>query len=45
LTYDRRATDRLVADLKGVLERSQATREGEDSSGADEGLTDPAGER
>jgi hypothetical protein len=33
MTYDRRSTDRLVADLKGVLERSQHVRN-----------SDPAGE-
>jgi hypothetical protein len=27
-TYDRRSTDRLVADLKSALERSQSTRDG-----------------
>src|SRR5688572_14029176 len=26
-TYDRRTTDRLVADLKAALERSEATRQ------------------
>jgi hypothetical protein len=43
VTYDRRATDRLVADLKGVLERSEATRDDESKAGATEGLTEPGG--
>jgi hypothetical protein len=43
MPYDRRATDRLVADLRGVLERSQTVREGDGQSEASN-LTDPAGE-
>jgi hypothetical protein len=39
VTYDRRSTDRLVADLKEVLERSQSTRDS-DEHRSDEGLTD-----
>ncbi|MGH7638010.1 MAG: hypothetical protein ACREOK_10205 [Gemmatimonadaceae bacterium] len=34
-TYDRRSSDRLIADLKDALARSEATRDRPDSTGAD----------
>jgi hypothetical protein len=36
-SYDRRSTDRLVADLKIALEQSKATREGDVHDPADPG--------
>jgi hypothetical protein len=42
-TYDRRSTERLVAELRAALERSRATREGEsrdpEGAEAEPGLT------
>ena len=42
--YDRRSTDRLVADLKSALERSKSTRDSGTTNASTERKSDPAGE-